>query len=406
MDIYIAFAFIVLLCLFFPFILGNGLIVYSFFSKGNTYLLLILGCILSSLIFLDCKPGYGLDLDRYMETTKLMSEIHSIKDWNFFYATSPAMNYEKNSYLFFAIQFLVSRCNAFNLLSVISSALCGFFLMFPFLNLSKKFNKNNLWCMLLGFSAYALVGYGSNMAETMRWAIAISCTGFVDYIYFYLLKKNIKYIWLLFIPLFFHIGSVLIVFVSLYMALVKRMNIYKFIFIMLCVGIFFYLLPQNTFDSNSALGQITNMATTYSTDFMAGTGNMNRLITQYIGDITSGLIIFASIAFFGYKKNKNNLINIGYLLLAAEIMVISKSLIFERFLYITAFFFLLNIAINIDYLIKRPKIGIFEYLLLIIIIFLCLTRGYIGFRIYDFTTSTNEAVLFTSIFSLIQLMPK
>lgn len=404
---YTVFAFILLLlCLFFPFIVGSGFIVYSFFSKNYAYLLLIIGCILTSLIFLDCKPGYGLDIDRYMETTKLMSEIHSIKEWNSFYASSPAMNYEKNSYIFFAIQFLVSRCDAFNLLSVISSALCGFFLIYPFLNLSKRFNKSRFWCMLLGISAYALVGYGSNMAETMRWALAISCAGFVDYIYFYSLKRNVKYIWLLFIPLFFHIGTILIVIISLYTTTIKKVSILKIIIIMICTSLFFYFLPQNAFNNDSVLGQITNMATVYSTDFMAGTGNINRLITQYIGDAVSFLIIITSFFLFSYKKEKNDLLNIGFCLLAVEAVVISKNLIFERFIYITVFYFLLNIAINMDYLKYQIRTNVFKYPLLIVIIVLCLVRGYIGFRIYDFTTTSNTAVLLTNVFSLIQLMPK
>lgn len=175
-------------------------------------------------MFLDIIPGNGLDLERYMVTTEQMSMVSGFKNWLLFCRTNPSTQYEKTSYLFFALQYFASRFRYINLLSYLSTILTSFFYFFPFIDYTRFKNIRLKWyALVISLIPFFMLGYG-NIASTIRWGLAVSSCFCIDYMYFYYLKSK-KYIILLFLPILFHLGIILAVVLSVYVAFVKKVNI-------------------------------------------------------------------------------------------------------------------------------------------------------------------------------------
>lgn len=189
----------------FPYISGGIMICSSFFIKRNFSLfLLIIGCILINMLFLDVTTGNGLDIDRYIQNTQYLQSFYGIKDILKVINNSGYFDYQKPSYLFFLIEVIASRTHYLTILPFLSSIITTYFIFYPFYDISqsKRNRKSIIIILISAISAFLLVGYGFWMASTMRWCLAISSVFFVDYIFFTKLKQK-KYIPILFIPIFF-----------------------------------------------------------------------------------------------------------------------------------------------------------------------------------------------------------
>lgn len=386
--------------LFFPFITGMVLLILSFFLKGKkSYLFLVLSCLLTSLIFLDMVPGYGADADRYAQITLQMSSISNFSGFFHFIQNNSQTQYQSSSYLFFFLQYLVSKSNCFNLLSYISTFLGSFFIFYPFLNYSKERFQNNsvkFVSLILAFSTLNVIGY-STLASTMRWGLAATSCFFVDYIYFFKLNKNIKYIWLLFIPIFFHPGIIVAVLISAYMGIIKKLNFVLFIIPLIILVVYFSTLGSVSINNDgNFLGSINSMANIYSTDFMNnGSSNLSQIrnFTNYFLFFMSSIYVLFKMY---YRGIKNSFDSIVLFMIFISLILLPRTLIWGRYFTFTMpimCFYTLKLNTNLSKIV----------LTLIYILSIVVAIG--SYRQFVFPVS-NIDILFENIFSILSSIPR
>lgn len=391
---------VILGVLFLPIITGIILLICSFISNGKKrYWLLLMFCILSGLVFLDIVPGNGLDIERYMIVTSQMSMVSGIKDWLLFCKSNPSTQYEKTSYLFFLLQYIASRFSHLNLLSYYSTVLTSFFYFFPFINYTMSDGLRVKWyACVLSLVSFFLLGYG-NIASTMRWGLAVSSCFFVDYLYFYHLK-NKRYILLLFLPVFFHLGIILAVILSVYVAILKRINIVTLFVPVIIVIIYMELAVRG--DSSSIIGQLSNMTAIYSNGFGSGQvisqGAKMVMLVQYI---TVFMLIFYYINLQIKSKVVNeHFSNLAKVFIIMLIFLIPKSTIFYRYATFAVIIYCF-IAVQI---LKRRKSTFNELILLLLVVACSSFLGFVSYRQFQFVFS-DVGIIFKNIFTLLLNAP-
>lgn len=387
---------IVLGVFFFPVITGAFALICAFVTNGKKrYWLLCAFCLLSSLVFLDIIPGNGLDVDRYLVVTNQMSMVSGVKDWLSFCLTNPSTQYEKTSYLFFILQYFASRSHYINLLPYISTVLTSFLYFFPFIDYTKSKNIRVKWyAVILSVIPFFMLGYG-NIASTMRWGLAVSSCLFMDYIYFNYLKSR-KYIFLLLLPLLFHLGIIIAVLLSIYVALVKRLNVITIIF-----PVLFILLYMNTAvrgNSSTLIGQLSNMTAIYSNGFGEGQiisqGARLVMVVQYVTTVLlSSYYLYLKRKYTFYKYPLNNF---NTLLTFILIVFFLNSVIFYRYVAFAAPIYCFSIL----QILQEKKSDFIEILWLSLIFIGSFFLGAISYRQFAFAFS-DVGVIFKSIYSLL-----
>lgn len=396
MKILLQLLLIVLGIFFFPVITGAFSLVCAFVTNGKKrYWLLCAFCLLSSLVFLDIIPGNGLDVDRYLVVTSQMSMVSGIKDWLSFCLTNPSTQYEKTSYLFFILQYFASRSRYVNLLPYISTVLTSFLYFFPFIDYTKLKSIRVRWyAVILSVIPFFMLGYGG-IASTMRWGLAVSSCLFLDYIYFYYLKSK-KYIFLLLLPLLFHLGIILAVLLSIYVALVKKIDIVTIIFPILVVLLYMNMAVRG--NSNTVIGQLSNMTAIYSNGFGEGqTISQSARIVMVVQYATT--ILLSSYYFYlkgKYTFRRYPLNNFAILITFILVIFFSNSAIFYRYVTFAAPIYCFSIL----QILQKKKSGFIEMFWLLLILVGSLFLGFISYRQFAFAFS-DVGVIFKSIFSLL-----
>ena len=398
----VTYIFLILIIFFLTFLSGFGFITASFFSKRKlAYLLLVIGCILINLIFLDLQVGHGLDIDRYAVTTQQMQSIHSWKDWLFFYHSDPVMIREKYNLLFLLIQFIASRFRNYNLLSFICSVLSSLFITFPFLDF--YLNHKNLLskALTLCLSSLLIVGFGFYMASVLRWELAVTSLFLLVYIYFIKLNNQKKYIWMLLVPILFHTGIILGVAIVILASWGKKISFVKGIIFSLGVLLFFNSLSSiSIVNDSSFLGQVTSMSQIYAQTLGS---SVNQQISDSLVIIDLLCILFIYLKYLR-KNNKqaSNFRQINFLLIIAEVLMVNNSVIFTRYLFLLVLFssFYLLQCFEVKEINKRGIILAFG-----MIVLLSGLRGIIGLSAFDFTFGNYIDAIFVDIFTIFQNIP-
>lgn len=384
----------------FPFFTGILFLFFAFFSQGRkSYFFLIAFCLLFNLIFLDCALGNGADLERYMQVTRQMSMVNGLMEFFQFCRQAPIVSFEKSSYLFLLIQYIVSRTNYFNFLSYISAFLGSFFIFFPFLDSTKNDFFKRREALILSLLSFFFVGYGV-LASTMRWGLAVTSLFFFSYIYFEKAKNTKKFIWLLFIPLLFHIGIIADVLFVIYASLVKKINIIQIIIPIVVIIIYFANIKSFNIDSASFLGQINMMSNVYSNNFMANYANQNSQIEELIQFSACFMIIIYNFLTRSLKINSNIKV-LSIILVFGTFAMFPQQLILQRYLL----FLFLILAFNPVY--KNNLFHLRSTMNILVIILLFALTGFNEFvNIYRFNfTLPGFNVMFENVISILENMP-
>lgn len=340
---------------FSPAILGILLLLSSFWLDGKkVYLCLAFFCVLTGLIFLDIVPGYGLDFDRYMQTTTVMHYINfkGIGELINFYHQN-ADNESKNL-LFILIQYIVSRFNYPNLLSFVSVSLSSFFAFFPFVDIIQRKKEYRFCGLILALIAFFILGYGY-MGSVMRWSLAVTSCVFTNYIYFFVLDRDKKWLFILFIPILFHLGIVLGVLISLLVALKRKQNILTLIGF---VGftVLFLVTSGNSTVGNGIMGQLMTTTRIYSTNFLASTDTTNAIILNFVMYFVYIMLIIVDVLIrqAGKARLETQFSQLAMLTVISTIILASRHLILVRFIPLACFF----ISLDIFLLLTNSKINI------------------------------------------------
>ncbi|WP_242335269.1 hypothetical protein [Limosilactobacillus urinaemulieris] len=395
---------ITLLLFFFPAIAGIIFLVAAFFSSGKKpYIYLLLFCTLTSLLFLDIIPGYGLDFDRYMQITSSLKfiKISSLHDLYEFYKVN-AMN-ETNNYLFMLIQYFCSKFKVGNLLSVISVFLSSFFCIFPFLDIVQKEDKHRFLALCLGFICLNILGYGY-MASVMRWSLAVTSCLFVNYLFFIRLKEKKKWAFLLLIPLLFHLGIILAVVMSFFVLVAKRVRLSELIIYIICVLVFLFT-SINGSNSTDLTGQLLNTTKIYSKNFLASGQTRNAVILNIVIYTAYIILILINIVIHRLSPDViNPFTNLSILAIISTLLLSTRYLILIRFISLATFFIAVDILLTVanenHFINFSEGKGLLVSLLFAFDIFISFIFGYASFCQFTFPVGSLR-IWFVSIFYLI-----
>lgn len=337
-----------------PILGGISLLILSFNSSSRkiAIFLLCMACILLNMGFLLTVPTNGLDLERYFNTIHEMSALPTFRSLINFWQVN--LQYERTNLLFTLIEWLVSRTQYFTLLPFITTILCSFFIMYPFLDLSQRYKDERKIILFFAFISFFLVGYGW-MASTSRWGLAVTSAVFVDYIYFVNIKKK-RFSFILLLPILFHIGSIVEVILALYAVFIKKTNFLKLILVSIPIWCYLRYSSNQSYSSQlsstySVYSQLNTMTNVYSTG--VGTLNFNGSVTMIILYCTVLLLVFMVLRDICVNKKSNMEKSPAAIILLFQIncllilMLVGKSDILNRFVVFPAIFGLLYESINI-----------------------------------------------------------
>lgn len=394
----------------FPYISGGIMICSSFFiNKKLSILYLIIGCILINVIFLDVTTGNGLDIDRYIQNTQYLQSFHGIKNVFGVINNSGYFDYQKPSYLFFVLEIIASRTQHLTVLPFLSSILTTFFIFYPFYDLAQNSKNNKFVDMILAISAFLLVGYGFWIASTMRWCLAVSSVFCVDYIFFTKLNER-KYVPILLIPVFFHIGITLVVAMSLILAFSKKVNNLSLILLSGLIALTLFLENTMPTFSNQFLNQLVKMNNSYTNDATFVNNQMSSQAAILPSEIATFSIILIWFLIPHFKKRITN-DSFSKLVLALIIMgllYVSRVLIFERFLIIIFLFVTFDVAkyfCTYKIKLKFNAVGLIIFFLFLLVIGGSWVRGYLKFRANTFSIGSPADALVSNLIKILQNIP-
>lgn len=329
--------------------------------------LLCVTCILLNVGFLLVIPANGVDLERYFNVIsemRTLSDFHSIV--NFWQVN---LQYERTNLLFTLLEWLVSRTHYFTLLPFFTTTLCSFFILYPFLDLYQKYKGKKKVILFSAFITFFLVGYGW-MASTSRWGLAVTSSFFIDYIYFLKIKKK-RFIFILLLPILFHIGSIVEIILALYAAFIKKINLFKIMLI--SIPIWLYLQYTTSHGSSqlsssySVSSQLNTMTNVYSTGI--GNLNLNGSITMTIVHFTVLLLTLMILRDMyinkklGIEKSPTAIILLFQTNCLLMLMLIEKSDILNRFIVFPVMFGLIYECINVK-IVSIKRLGLLSFILL------------------------------------------
>ncbi|WP_436644764.1 hypothetical protein [Lactiplantibacillus plantarum] len=309
---------------------------------------LFLACILFNIEFLLVMPVNGVDIERYFGTIaemRLLPNLHALMSfWEF------NLQYERTNWLFTLFEWLISRTPYSTLLPFVTTSLCSFFTLYPFFDIAQKYPRNKKTILFFALVIFFLIGYGW-MASTSRWGLAVTSVLFSDYIFFIKLDERKRFCWILFLPILFHIGSLVEIIFALYVSFIKKTSLFKTILII--VPIWFYLQYVSTkvsVNDGSIASQLGIMTNVYSKG--VGKLNLNGSITMYIVYVVVLLISFIVLYDIhivkrlgpdNYSKSIILLFQLNFLLV---LTLIGKTDIFNRFIILPAIFGALYEGLN------------------------------------------------------------
>lgn len=396
---------ITLLLFFFPAVAGIVFLIAAFLNSGKkSYIYLLLFCALTSVLFFDIIPGYGLDFDRYMQITSSLQfvKISSLHDLHEFYKVN-AMN-ESNNYLFMLIQYFCSKFKVGNLLSVISVFLSSFFCMFPFLDIVQRKGKYRLLALCLGFICLNILGYGY-MASVMRWSLAVTSCLFVNYLFFIRLNAKKKWAFLLLIPLLFHLGIILGVVMSFFALVVKRVRLPELIIYIICV-LLFLLTSINGSNSTDLTGQLINTTKIYSKNFLASGQTRNAVILNIVIYTAYIILILINISIHRLCPDiiGGPFTNLSILAVVSTLLLSTRYLILIRFISLATFFVAVDILFTVasenNFINFSKGKGLLISSLFVFDIFISFIFGYASFSQFAFPVGSLR-IWFVSISYLI-----
>jgi len=384
-----------------PIPVGIGSFFGMVVSKKNLYLYYFLFCTGVSLVTLWYIPDYTSDLSRYFETMKSMQSLSGWSEFLDFSQNDRILQYQGTNKIFNMIEYLVAKTGRFSILPFISTFTCYLLVLFPIVDLKKQKKLSPLLAGIL--SLYLLMLFNLNLtANTMRWAMACAIFGFVAYIYFVKIK-DIKFIWILVIPVLFHLGIILAVGLAIFVAIFRKATYFSYALLSIGFVMFWLYVAKNSDTTSSGvLYQMTSMANTYSTDFMIR--NSNGRIVLYLTRMAGGLVFIATLIIgFGRKKIERD--NFDRLCLAQFvfwILLFNNSMIFNRYVLVSSmlgvFYLGKNSALVNSAWVRSSLFFVLTGLLMISVI------AYAGFKKMTFSISLPELVT-TNLISLLTNIP-
>lgn len=387
-----------------PILSGVTLLFFTFnySSKRSAFFLLCIACILLNIGFLLVTPANGVDLERYFNVLSEMRTLSGLKSLVSFWQVN--LQYERTNLLFTLVEWLVSRTHYSTLLPFITTTLCSFFVLYPFLDLSQKY-ENKIKIILLfvfAFIAFFLVGYGW-MASTSRWGLAVTSAFFVDYIYFVKLKEK-KFFLLLLLPILFHIGSIAEIIFALYAIFVKKRSFFKLILVSVPTWLYLQYTSSQSYSSQlsssySVSSQLNFMTNVYS----AGLSTFNfhgsvTMVIMYCTVLVLSLIVLRDIHInrkLGIESCPTAIILLFQTNCLLVLMLIGKSDILNRFIIFPAMFGLIYEGLNIRI------INLKRWVLFLLIFFGAITYEVIMVKQFQFVLSPVQ-VLVSNFYTILR----
>jgi len=392
----------VLSVLLVPIPVGMGSFFGMILSKNkNIYLFYILFCVGISLVCLLYIPNYTNDLSRYYETMHLMQPLSSWSEFIDFSQSNSVLQYQGTNKLFNIIEYFIAKTGKFSLLPFLSTLICYLSILFPIVDLKKHKELKSSAAFIL--SVCLLLLFNLNFtANTMRWAMASAIFGLVSYLYFVKINRLV-YVWILAIPLLFHVGIILAVALVVFVAIVHKPSIFSYVLLLAGYVLFWaYVGKDGSMGASGMFPQIASMANAYSTDFMDR--NLNGMIILYLSRVAGLLLLSAaSIICLGKAKAKwDGFDRLCLLQFFFVILLFNNSMIFNRYLLIFSMLSVISIGKNLAVVkISRAQIGAF--LTTTSVLILCVT-AYAGCKGMIFTVSRLD-LIFVNVFSFFSALP-
>lgn len=396
---------VLILIVFFVFLVPipvgfSSLFLMAFSEKKNIYLFYILFCIGTSLVCLFYVPNYTDDLSRYYIVMRLMKPLSSWSEFINFSQSNSALQYQGTNKIFNIIEYLIARTGKFSLLPFVSTLVCYLSVLFPIVDLKRNTKIRSTTTLTLAVCLLLLFNLNFT-ANTMRWAMASAIFGLVSYLYFVKLNKLV-YIWILAIPLLFHVGIILAVTLAIFVAIVRKTSIFSYAILLIGFIMFWiYAIKNGSLEVSGTFSQITSMANTYSTDFM--NRNLNGTIILYLSRAADILMLSAAvIIYFGKPKiNRDSFDRLCLLQFFFGIMLFNNSMIFNRYLLIISILSIISIGKNIVTVkINRVQLGMF--MIAVSLLILCVT-AYAGCKDMNFTVSKLNLIFMNILKAFINL---
>ena len=380
---------LILLMLFFPILGGIMSIFLAFFLRKKKALVSLIIGILNVGLFISLYiPDTANDLYRYFQTMTSIANLPNLANFFEFSKIDPTLQYQ-NNLLFNLFEFGIAKTGHFYLLPYLTIVICYFCVLYPIFDLKEKNKISSSFSFVLAIAMLSI--YSTFYITTLvRWALACAVYILCTYCYFIKLNAKKRNIWILFIPLFIHLGSILAVGVAIYTALIKKVNKRSLLFpVPIFILIFALSLVANVTNVDNIVLRVVRMIQGYQ-DFARPEGFTNWI--SYILDLGT-IIIFAIIAFkYMNKENFQNSIakfefNFRELFLLYLFMITSLQ-IWQRYGLIIGAFSLILYAMNYSKF-KENRIyvnGIILLCLLIRIYFI----WYMKFKGMCFEVSNSE----------------
>ncbi|WEV56542.1 EpsG family protein [Ligilactobacillus acidipiscis] len=395
--------FVVILFIFFlP--LPAGIISFCcifLYKDKRSFLCLLIFLMSLFLLIILYVPNNSDDLTRYFGTMRNLEYLTNWKEFVSFSTNDYTMKYQQVNKIFNFLEYIIARSRFFTILPAISCVVTYFSILYPVIDLKNRslISKKNSIIVSIG---NLLLFYLFFSVNTMRWSLACALFYFVVYLYFFKIKK-VTYLWLLLLPLLFHVGILLGVIIALYVALFKKTNFWSLTILISCFVIFlFYSKNGMMGQDGGVLGQVSGMVSTYSNDFM--NRNMNGMIVLYLNRFgTWGLILsFFVFLLKTYQITMDSIVRMFMLQILFFILLTGNSMIQNRYMIIVSAFSLLFFSIKIDYVSGGSKIAIQFLTLMSLCLFFI--PAFVANRNINFTIPLWQ-IFFSNVISLLKVVP-
>lgn len=374
----------IILILMFPLIGGVFSLVCACYLKNKKAFVCLVVAVFTLGLFISFYiPAMQNDLYRYFQTMHNTSIIPTVSGFLQYSKIDPILQYQNNP-LFNLFEYGISRTCYFYLLPYLTIVVCYFCILYPIFDLKEKSLISGTWALVLSVAMLSIY-YLFYITTLVRWSLACALLILLSYLYFVKFHSQIKYIWMLFIPILIHLGVILAVGVSVYVALVKKMD-KKHLFLPLPFFIFLLtgaLMTKVSNASNNIIFKMVSMFQGYQ-DFARPEGLSNWI--SYIID-TGSILLIAIFALILMKRlgNKTSKLEFNFReLFLLYVFLISSMQIWQRYELIIGPFALIVCGMNY----KNLK-NINQHILKIIIVILIILRlyfvGYMKFKGMTFT---------------------
>lgn len=373
----------------------------GYFNQKLSYMFMLVFILGISLFALYYSPNIADDFYRYQENMRIMHTVTRLPQLFSLINSNTTLNYQSDSVLFNILEYFIAKTSRFNLLPYASTVITYGSILFPLVDLKARGYINRTVFFILATQILLLFSLFFTF-NTMRWAIA--CSLFFLILYVYNKTQLKRYLYLLIIPILFHVGIILAVVLTIYFYFIRNINFKTTLPALL--GLVIYLKIAKLFTGTGTIAQIAQMTTGYSTDFM--NRNTNGLIVVFLHRLVTILIISSAMIYI-YRKTKaktNSKLDRVLIVFTICLILLSGSMIQNRYLPVVSLIALLDIGMS--YCNGKLTITQLDVLLLSIMMLISISASFIivyaDIKDMMFSRPFIE-VIFSNIISLLKNIP-